>query len=544
MSQQLADAPRRLRLVLIAVCIALMAVIASVSGLNVAQPDLAVAFEASQSAILWIINVYTLGLAALLLPLGALGDRLGRKPALLAGLLVFGVANVVAGLATSTEVMFAARLLSGLGAAMIMPVTLAVITATFPTEQRGKAIGVWTGVAGGGGILGMFVSALLVDVAGWRWLFVLPVVLVAVALVLAVRYVPNSREREGRSYDVVGAVTSAVAVVGLILVLQEGPARGWGDPLTLAALVAGLLAACCFVAWELRRGEGALLDVRLFRSRGLASGSVTLLAVFGVQAGIFVVLFPFFQAVLGWSALVSTLGMMPMALLMMVSSGLAPKLAVRAGARATMVAGIALAGAGLALMAGMVSVDGGYPSLLPGMLAMGAGMGLSMTPSTEAITGALPRARQGVASALNDVTREFGTALGVALLGALLSAGYRHALAGRLDGVPHDTAATAREGLANAVEAAPGAGDRADALVDAARDAFVSGWQQAMWAGVGVMAALCVYVAVRGPGRGAPEGAEDAGRAEGGRGGGGEDAEGGGDGDAQGGGVWEREVAG
>ncbi|EFL01446.1 integral membrane transporter [Streptomyces sp. SPB78] len=299
MSQQLADAPRRLRLVLIAVCIALMAVIASVSGLNVAQPDLAVAFGASQSAILWIINVYTLGLAALLLPLGALGDRLGRKPALLAGLLVFGVANVVAGLAPSTEVMFAARLLSGLGAAMIMPVMLAVITATFPAEQRGKAIGVWTGVAGGGGILGMSVSALLVDVAGWRWLFVLPVVLVAVALVMAVRYVPNSREREGRSYDVVGAVTSAVAVVGLILVLQEGPARGWGDPLTLAALVAGLLAACCFVAWELRRGEVALLDVRLFRSRGLASGSVTLLAVFGVQAGIFVVLFPFFQAVLG-----------------------------------------------------------------------------------------------------------------------------------------------------------------------------------------------------------------------------------------------------
>ncbi|NJA60924.1 MFS transporter, partial [Streptomyces sp. NEAU-H3] len=220
------------------------------------------------------------------------------------------------------------------------------------------------------------------------------------------------------------------------------------------------------------------------------------------------------------------------------------KLAVRAGARATMVAGVALAGAGLALMAGMVSVDGGYLSLLPGMLAMGAGMGLSMTPSTEAITGALPRARQGVASALNDVTREFGTALGVALLGALLSAGYRHALAGRLDGVPHDTAATAREGLANAVEAAPGAGDRADALVDAARNAFVSGWQHAMWAGVGVMAALCVYVAVRGPGRGAPEGAEDAGRAEGGRGRGDEDAEGGEGGDAEGGGVREREVAG
>jgi hypothetical protein len=133
------------------------------------------------------------------------------------------------------------------------------------------------------------------------------------------------------------------------------------------------------------------------------------------------------------------------------------------------------------------------------MLAMGVGMGLSMTPSTEAITGALPRERQGVASALNDVTREFGTALGVALLGALLSAGYRGAIGSRLDGVPPGAARSAREGVANAVEAAPAAGPRAQALVDAARQSFVDGWQHAMWAGVAVMAALFVYILARGP---------------------------------------------
>lgn len=137
---------RQRRTILIAVCIALMAVIASVSGLNVAQPDLAIAFDASQSTVLWIINIYTLSLAALLLPLGAIGDRFGRKPMLLTGLTVFGVASAVAGLAPSTEVMLAARLLSGVGAAMIMPITLAVITSTFPKEERGRAIGVWTGV--------------------------------------------------------------------------------------------------------------------------------------------------------------------------------------------------------------------------------------------------------------------------------------------------------------------------------------------------------------------------------------------------------------
>jgi MFS family permease len=323
---------RQLRTILIAVSIALMAVIASVTGLNVAQTRMAVEFGASQSTVLWIINVYTLALAALLLPLGAVGDRLGRKPMLIAGLGVFGIATVVAGLAPTAEVMLASRVASGIGAAMIMPITLAVITSTFPEEQRGKAIGVWTGVAGGGGILGMFLSALLVDVADWRWLFVLPVVLVLVALAMTVKSVPNSRETSAHRFDTVGALVSTVAVVGLIFVLQEGPERGWTAPETLISLAVGLIATVGFVAWELHRRDASLLDVRLFRERGLAGGSVTLLVVFGVQAGIGVVLFPFFQAVLGWSGLLSTVAMMPMAVMMMMASGLAPKIAARIGA--------------------------------------------------------------------------------------------------------------------------------------------------------------------------------------------------------------------
>ncbi|MEV6158079.1 MFS transporter [Nonomuraea sp. NPDC052129] len=488
--------PRQRRTILAGVCVALMAVIASVSGLNVAQPELSVAFDTSQSEVLWFINIYTLTLAALLLPLGALGDRWGRRPVLLAGLLVFGVASAAAGLATSSELMLAARFLSGVGAAMIMPATLAVITSTFPDEERAKAIGVWTGVAGGGGILGMYLSAILVDLASWRWLFALPVVLVVVAIVMTLRSVPNSREASGHGFDTVGSLSSVVAVVGLVFFLQEGPERGWTAPATLLSLLVGVIAAAGFVAWELHR-PAPLLDVRLFRERGLASGSMSLLAVFGVQAGIFVVLFPYFQAVLGWSGLRSTLALMPMALLMMFASGLAPRLAARVGGRSTMASGIFLGGAGLVLMATFVSVDGGYLSILPGMLAMGLGMGLTMTPATEAITAALPRARQGVASALNDVTREFGTALGVALLGAVLTAGYRGAIDARLDGVPGADAA--REGVVNALTAADGAGPQARALIRAARESFVDGWQQAMWAGAAVMAVLFVYVLARGP---------------------------------------------
>jgi EmrB/QacA subfamily drug resistance transporter len=492
--------PRQRRAILIAVCVALMAVISSVTGLNVAQPELAVEFDASQSDVLWFINLYTISLAALLLPMGSLGDRWGRKQMLLIGLTVFGVANVAAGLATSSEMMLASRFLAGVGAAMIMPVTLAVITSTFPDDQRSKGIGAWTAVAGGGGILGMYLSALLVDVATWRWLFVLPVALVLASAFLIVRTVPNTREHAEHPFDTVGATTSVSAIIALIYALHEGPVNGWAEPATIAPLIGGLLAAVSFVIWELRH-PAPLLDVRLFSKRGLASGSLTLLVVFGVQAGIFVVLFPFLQAVLGWSALRATLAMMPMALLMMLASVLAPHAAARIGSRLTMAAGVLLGGAGLALMAGIVSVDGGYRSVLPGMLAMGLGMGLAMTPSTEAITSSLPRKLQGVASALNDVTREFGTALGVALLGAILSAGYKNSIDSRLADLPPDVADTAREGLANAVAAADGAGTQADALIRSAQKSFIVGWQQSMWAGAAVMLVLLIVVLARGPHR-------------------------------------------
>ncbi|AGP34444.1 hypothetical protein SCE1572_07940 [Sorangium cellulosum So0157-2] len=475
-----------------------MAVIASVSGLNVAQQQLAVALDASQSDVIWMINIYAVTLAALLLPLGAIGDRWGRKPVLIAGLLIFGIANAAAGLSPSSGVMLAARFLSGVGAAMIMPVTLAVITSTFPAEERSKAIGIWSAVAGGGGILGMFLSALLVDVANWRWLFVLPVVLVLAAAFMVTRSVPNSREAPEGGFDVVGAISSVVAVVGFIFSLHEGPERGWSSPITLLTLLVGSAGALGFVTWELRQ-EAPLLDLRLFRNRGLTSGSLSLLAVFGVQAGIFIALYPYFQAVLGWSGLRSTVALMPMAVLSMASSGLAPRMAARVGARLTMVSGILLGAVGLALMAAQVSVDGGYLSVLPGMLAVGLGMGLSMTPSTEAITVSLPRERQGVASALNDITREFGTALGVALLGAVLAAGYRNAIDARLLATPTAAADAARRGIANAFAAANGAGPHSKVLIRAAQDSFVDGWRQAMWVGVAVMAVLLIYVLVRGP---------------------------------------------
>ncbi len=492
---------RQRRTILITVCIALMAVIASVSGLNVAQPDLAVAFDASQSTILWIINIYTLGLASLLLPLGALGDRLGRKPVLVAGLVVFGLASAAAGLAPSAEVMLVARLFSGVGAAMIMPVTLAVITSTFPEEERGRAIGVWTGVAGGGGVLGMFLSAALVDVASWRWLFVLPLVLGAVALVMTLRSVPDSRERSGHGFDVGGALASVVAVVGLIFVLQEGPERGWTAPVTLLALVVGVIAAVGFVAWELRRGEGRSWTSGCSASAhwpgGLHHPAGGLRGAGGHLRGPLPV-------PPGRARLV--------------------RAAVHAGSHAHgRPDDGGLGSRAAARRAHRRSRDHGHGRSAGGWGARAHGRDrlgrrrLSVRPSRHAGDGprhgpgddALHRSHHRIAAAraAGGRVRAERRDPGVRYRSrcrpprALLSAGYRGAIDDRLAGVPEGPAEMARGGVANAVEAANGAGPYAQELIRAGRESFVDGWQNAMWAGTVVMAALFLYVLVRGPRR-------------------------------------------
>ncbi|HTN99905.1 MAG TPA: MFS transporter [Microthrixaceae bacterium] len=490
--------PFRKRMILVAVSVALMAVISSMSGLNVAQQVLAIEFGASQSTILWIINAYTLALASLLMPIGAIGDRWGRKPVLLTGLAVFGVASIVGALAGSATIMIISRLIAGIGAAMIMPVTLSVITTSFPEEERGQAIGIWAGIAGGGAMVGMFVSSAMVDLVTWRWLFALPIVLVAVGLVLTARFVPNSAEDTEHPFDVIGSIMSLLAIGGLVLGIQEGPERGWFNPLTFSSLTVGLVAAGVFIVWELRH-PAPLFDIRTFADRRLAAGSVTLLSLFAVMSGIFLVLFPFFQAVLEWSALRSASAMLPMAAVMMPASALVPKLSARIGSRPTLLAGMGLAATGLATLALSASADGGYLSVLPGLLIIGLGTGLAMTPSTEAITSSLPADKQGVASALNDTTREIGGAVGVALLGSILSAGYRTAITPHLGVFPAEVAETAKEGIGAAFAAAPGAGAQAPDLIHTAQLAFVEGWTRSMWFGVAIIMGAFVFVALRGP---------------------------------------------
>jgi len=505
---ELVTDPRRQRQILIAMCAALIAVVASVSGLNVAQQDLALDLGASQNQLLWVINGYTMALAALLLPVGAIGDRWGRKPVLLSGLTLFVAANVLAGLAPTTGVLLVARVLAGIAAAMIMPVTLSVITSSFPPDQRARAVGIWSGFAGAGGILGLFVSSFIVDYLTWPWLFAMPVVFAVGSLVMTLRAVENSREEQEGRFDVVGSVVSAVAIGALVLGIHEGPERGWTSPLAIFGMVVGVLGLVIFIAWELRH-EQPLLEIRLFAHRGLAAGSLTLLIVFAVMFGIFLVLPQFTQAVLGYSALASAAALLPMVVVMMPLSAVAPLLAKRFGLRNMVSAGVAMFALGLVLLAVMVSAEGGYWSVLPGLLVLSLGIGMCMSPSTTAITESLPVAKQGVASALNDTVRELGGAIGIALLGSLVSAGYRSSVSDATASLSPDLAHRVEEGIGGAFAAAGDLGADAPQVLAAARHALVDGWRLSMWFGVAVSAAALVYLIVRGP-RPADLDAEDA----------------------------------
>ena len=490
--------PRRRLLILAAMCVALVAVVASVSGLNVAQQALAEDLDASQSQLLWIINGYTLALAALLMPVGAIGDRWGRKPVLMIGLVAFSLLNLASAFATEPNVLIALRVLAGASAAMIMPVTLSVITTSFPREDQAKAIGTWAGFAGAGGIIGLFASAAIIDNATWPWVFALPIALAAVSFVLTTAFVPHSVEHTEAGFDIAGSLLSALAVGGLVLAFHEGPERGWTDPLTIAALAAGLVGSVAFVLVELRR-EHPLVDVRVFAVRGLAAGSVNLFVVFAVMFSLFLVLVQYLQAVLGYSALKAASGLLPMALIMMPLSTIAPTIAERIGFRRTLVTGMLLLAGGLVLFATLADPDGGYLSVLPGILVLGTGVGLAMSPSTAAITSSLPEEKQGVASALNDTVREMGGAVGIALIGSVLNSAYRSNIESTVASLPPEVAEPVTSGIGGALAVAGKMGTGGAALVDASRQAFVDGMAPALYLGAGLALAAAVFTALRGP---------------------------------------------
>ncbi len=495
--------PGRTRAVLVVVSLALMTVVSAVSGLNVALPDLARQTGASQAQLTWIVDSYTVVFAGLLLFAGALGDRFGRKHLLAAGLVVFGAAALAGSLTDDPELLIAVRAVMGLGAAGIMPTTLSVITTSFGPAERPKAVGVWVGVAGGGAVLGLFATGLLLEWFAWNSFFVLNATLAVVALVGTLAIVPNSVDDDADRLDVVGAVLSLVAVAGVVLGIIEGPERGWGDPVAVGALATGLVAAVAFVLWELRHPH-PLLDPRLFRLRGFSAGSLTITVQFFASFGLFFTVLQYLQFVVGMSPLRAAAALLPLPLVMIPLARNAPRIAARFGFRRIAPLGLLLSAAGLAALS-TLGTDFGYGWFAAGLVVFAMGMALAGTPSTTAITESLPDAKQGVASAVNDTARELGSALGIAILGSALNEAYRDGMAPVVGSLP----AQAREQALSSIAfiSSPrvtGAGDAAGPLVEGAKSAFVDGVGTALLIASATAAVAAVLVFLLAPGRERP----------------------------------------
>ena len=491
--------PRARTLVLVAMCFALVLVVASVSSLAIGLPKVSEALGLSQGTQTWVVDAYALTLASLLLVAGALGDRYGRRRALLAGIVLFGAGSLLSALAGSGGQLIAFRAITGIGGALIMPGTLSTITSVFPPEERARAVGIWAGFAGAGGTLGMLGAGWMLGRYSWTSIFFVTAAVAAATFIAIAAFVPETRASEHVGLDPLGAITSAVAVGGLVLGIIEGPIRGWSDPLTVAGLAVGLVLAAGFVLWELRT-EHPLLDPRLFRHRGFATGSASMLVLFLALFGIFLVVLQYLQLLLGYSPLKSAVALLPMTFVMIPISTMAAPLSMRFGQKLVGGSGLAVSAVGIASFATLTS-HSGFAQLLVAEVILAVGFGLAMTPATNAIVSSLPTAKQGVASAVNDTTREIGTALGIAVMGSLFNSGYRRGLSGHLSGVPAAAAGQARLAPGLALDAAHRLGAAGDGLVLAARNAFSSGMRLSLLFGAGLLLVAAAFVAARGPSR-------------------------------------------
>jgi MFS transporter, DHA2 family, multidrug resistance protein len=469
---------RRRWAILGVLCLSLFLVVVDNTIVNVALPTLSRELGASTSQLQWIVDAYSLVFAGLLLAGGSLGDRYGRKGALQIGLLFFAAMSLVAAFCQTAEQLIVARAAMGVGAALVFPATLAILTNVFtdPTE-RAKAIGIWSAVSGLAVALGPVTGGYLLEHFWWGSIFLVNLPVVAVALVLGHRLLPTTRDPDAGRLDPVGLISSIAAIVLLVYTVIEAPKEGWTSPRTLAGFVVSALLLAVFVRWELRRRD-PMLDVRVFRNARFSAASASVaVAFFGLFGFIFLIT-TYFQVVRGYSTLSAGLHTLPFAFAAAVGAPLAARLALRFGTKVVVAAGLTSMSIGF-FWASTLQADTPYWGPVVGqMLLLGAGLTLTTAPATEAILGSLPKEKAGVGSAVNDTTRELGGTLGVAVVGSVFSSLYGPRLVEKLAGlpIPADALAAAR----SSVQAAVVVADRAPAagrpiILAATSDAFLTG---------------------------------------------------------------------
>lgn len=435
---------------LVVLCLSLVVTSIGNTSMNLAIPRIVGDLHASGSQLQWMIDGYVIVFASLLLVMGALGDRFGRKRLLHAGVAIFGAFSALAAFQTSPTGLIAARALMGVGAAMIFPTTLSILTNVFSDpRERAKAIGIWSGFAGVGVAVGPLGAGFLLEHFSWGSVFLINVPLCAVALLAGIFVIPDSRDPDGRPLDPLGSVLSVLALVSLLFAIIEGPDMGWRSTPVLTGFGLAVVFFTLFVGWELRT-EYPVLDIRFFRSPRFSAASLTITLTFLALYGSTFLVTQYFQFVLGYSPIKTGFLTAPVAVGIMIGGPNAPRFVNRFGTKRVVTGGLSL----LALCLLSYSSNTIMSSLLWGSLVrlgFGFGLGFTTAPATESIMGSLPPARAGVGSAVNDTTRQAGGALGVAFLGSLFAARYRHAIAPRLEGLPADAVAAAHDSIGRAL---------------------------------------------------------------------------------------------
>jgi EmrB/QacA subfamily drug resistance transporter len=394
--------------------------------LNVALPTIARDLSATQSQLQWIVDAYTLVFAGLLLTMGSLGDRFGRKKALLVGLTIFGAGSIWAAFSGSANVLIAARAFMGIGGALIMPTTLSITTNIFEGKERGRAIGAWAGVAGLSIIIGPVFGGWLLDNYSWGVIFLINVPIIALVLLGTAFLVPESKDPVASKLDPIGALLSIVGLTALLWGIIEVPVVGWRDTRIIAAFIAAAVLLLTFVVWELR-SPTPMLNMKLFRNPRFSAASLALTLSAFSMFGVLFILTQYLQLILGYSPLQAGSALIALIPTLLIGSILSPRIVERIGTKIPVTIGLVIV-AGAFVLLSTASVSSGY-GLVASMLAiLGLGFGMTMAPATTSIMGALPLGRAGVGSAVNDTTRQVGGALGVAVLGSILASVYQSSL--------------------------------------------------------------------------------------------------------------------
>lgn len=473
-------------------------VISSMVALNAALPDLAVDTAATQTQLTWIVDGYTLVLACLLLPAGAIGDRYGRRGALVAGLAIFAVASIAPIFFDSPVQIILSRAAAGVGAAFIMPATLSLLTAAFPKSERNKAVGIWAGVASSGAIVGFMGTGLLLQFFAWQSIFY-AFTAAAIVLILCTFTIRSSRDDTATPIDGIGAVLIGAAVAVFVFGVVEAPVRGWTHPVVWGCMAAGVVLAVAFAVVELRRRH-PLLDVRLFGRPDFATGAIGITILFFANFGFFFIEMQYLQLVLGYSPLQTAFALAPLAVPILILGATMHLYLPKIGLRTAVAVGLFLIGVGLCLMR-YLDAGSSFLDLVWPMLITSAGIGLCVAPTTSAIMNAVPTEKQGVASAVNDTTREVGAAVGIAVAGSVLAAQYGTVLAPTLADFPEQVRTGALESLANALAIAEQMGPQGARLADLATAAFIDSMSLSLLVLAIVLALAAAFVAIWAPGR-------------------------------------------